>query len=126
MNRFTVLSLCVVFLFFSEGLSQETKKSGEEVTIVGEVIDSQCYITMGAKGQDHRQCAIDCANGGIPLAILEEKTGNIYYVGNSKESMKGANDMLVSYASQKVLLKGRVHEKGGTRMILVKSVEKAK
>ena len=109
-----------------EKKAKEEKKAPAEVTVVGEVIDSQCYISMGAKGDDHRQCAIDCAKGGIALAILEEKTGNVYFVGNAKEQMKGANDMLVEHASHKVSVSGKVYEKGGARMILIKSVEMAK
>ena len=109
-----------------EKKAKEEKKAPAEVTVVGEVIDSQCYISMGAKGDDHRQCAIDCAKGGIPLAIVEDKTGNVYFVGNAKEQMKGANDMLVEHASHKVSVSGKVYEEGGARMILVKSVEMAK
>ncbi len=112
--------------FAQEKKMKEEKKAPTEVTVMGEVIDSQCYLSMGAKGDDHRQCAIDCANGGIPLAILEEKTGNVYFVGNAKEQMKGANDLLVDHAAHKVSVTGKLYEKGGARMILVKTVEMAK
>ncbi len=105
---------------------KEEKKAPAEVTITGEVIDSQCYLTVGAKGDDHRQCAFDCAKGGIPFAILEEKTGTVYFVGNGKEQMKGANDMLLDHAAQKVSVTGKLAERGGAKMVIVKSVEKAK
>lgn len=122
-----VLTLCLLFVAMSvaqEG-KMEKKPSGE-VTIVGEVIDSRCYLAMGAKGDDHKQCAIDCANGGIPLALLEEKTGTVYFVGNGKDQMKGANEMLANYVAETVSVKGKVVERGGAKMIVAKTVEKVK
>ena len=41
------------------------------VTLKGEIIDSVCWVKMGAKGADHRDCAQECADGGIPLALLD-------------------------------------------------------
>lgn len=121
----TVSVLCSAVAVNAQEKKME-KKPSAEVTIVGEVIDSQCYLSMGAKGADHRQCAVDCANGGIPLAILEEKTGNVYFVGQTKEQMKGANDMLVDHAAHKVTVKGKLVERGGAKMILLSSVQTAK
>src|SRR5438309_7902229 len=44
---------------------------GKEVSVKGEVIDTFCYATMGAKGPSHKQCGIDCAHKGIPVGLLE-------------------------------------------------------
>lgn len=111
-----------------EKKTKEEKKAPAEVTIVGEVIDSRCYLILGAggKGDEHRQCAIDCAKGGIPLAVLEDKTNNVYFVGNGNDPMKGANEMLIDYAAQKVSLTGKLYEKGGAKMVIVKSVQTPK
>lgn len=129
MKRFVSLialcTICFAVILSAQEAKMEKKESGD-VTIVGEVVDSHCYLTMGAKGEDHKQCAVDCAKGGIPLSILEDKTGTVYFVGNGKDQMKGANDMLVSYAAEKVSVKGKLVEKGGAKMIIAKSVEKAK
>ena len=40
--------------------------------VTGEIIDSACYIKMGAKGESHRDCAQKCGDAGIPLALLED------------------------------------------------------
>jgi type 1 fimbria pilin len=116
---------CTAIISYAQEAKTEKKPAGD-VTITGEVIDSQCYLSMGAKGDDHRQCAIDCAKGGIPLAILEDKTNNVYFVGNGKDQMKGANDMLADHVAEKVTVKGKLVEKGGAKMIVAKSVEKVK
>ena len=109
MNRIVAL---LVSLFIAAGFVFGQQKKGKEVTISGEVIDPQCYISgaMGkGVGAEHKECATDCAKGGIPLAILEEKTGTIYVAGQTKSSMKGANEMLMEYIAEKVRVTGRVH-----------------
>lgn len=128
MNRFIVLLvmgvLCATVALQAQESKQEKKPA--DVTVVGEVVDSRCYISMGAKGEDHKQCAIDCANGGIPLAIVEDKTGTVYFVGDAKNQMKGANDILVEHTAERVTVKGKLVEKGGAKMIIAKSVERVK
>ena len=109
-----------------EGKKAEEKKAAGEVTIVGEIIDSQCYLSMGAKGDEHRQCAVDCIKGGLPPAILEEKSGNVYFIGNGKDSMKGSNELVAAYAAQKASIKGKLAERGGAKMIIMKSIEAVK
>ena len=124
-----IIAVFVLFSFVlaNRSYSQESaKKPSAQVSVTGEVIDSRCYISSGAKGEDHKQCAIDCANGGIPLAIVEDATGTVYFVGNANDQMKGANELLIDYVAEKVTVKGKVVERGGAKMIVAKSVEKAK
>lgn len=48
-------------------------RAAESVTVTGEVIDTFCFALMGAKGESHRQCGLDCAEAGIPVGLLEER-----------------------------------------------------
>ena len=67
-NRKTlVLTLLVVSLMVSVGLTKVY--AAETVTVKGEIIDTYCYALMGAKGEGHRQCAIDCIKAGIPAGL---------------------------------------------------------
>jgi len=98
-----------------------------EVTVIGEVIDSKCYFSRPSElstGPKHKECAIQCAKRGIPLAILEERTETVYFAlkerGNSS-----ANELLLPFVGERVEVHGRVSEKGGTRVLLVMSVERA-
>lgn len=115
----------------SVSIGQEKEKSKEkskkEITITGEVIDVKCYLTgmMGGRGEDHKQCAIDCAKGGLPLGILEDKTEKVYTVV-PKGGMKGANDDLIQHIAGKVTLTGILVEKGDQKMLLYTKVEPAK
>lgn len=103
------------------------KKPGNPVTIVGEVIDTQCYLsgaTGPGRGASHKECALNCAKGGIPLSILEERTGTVYLAGQSKKAMTTANLMLLDFVAERVRVTGRLLEKGGTKMVLIDKVEK--
>lgn len=118
--------LCVFTVcFFSLSIAQQKR----EVTLTGEVVDMQCYISgaMGkATGPDHKECATNCAKGGIPLGILEEKTGNLVLAGQTKNAMKGANEMLKDFIAEKVTVTGRMVEKGGVKLLLISKVVRAK
>jgi hypothetical protein len=78
---------------------------------------------MGGRGEDHKQCAIDCINGGLPVGLLEDKTETVYTVVPKSPGMKGANEELVKYAAEKVKLTGTVVEKGGAKLFVYSKVE---
>ena len=65
-----LLAALLIVLAFSTAVH-----AAEAVTVKGEIIDTYCYSLMGAKGESHRQCALDCVKAGIPAGILEEGTG---------------------------------------------------
>ena len=103
------------------------QQNGKQITVVGEVVESQCYITGlngPGKGIAHKECALKCAKGGIPLSILDDKTGKLYLAGQSKKAMAGANDLLIPFIAEKVKVTGRVFEKGGIKMLLISKVSK--
>jgi hypothetical protein len=120
------LTLILVLTFTSFAFAQDKKKP--EVTIKAEVIDTKCYISgsMGdASGEEHKECAILCAKAGVPLGLLEEKTKTVYFVARLK-GMAGANDMLLPFVGTKVLVTGKVTEKGGAKLFLLDTIENAK
>ncbi len=113
-----------VFIVSGFALAQQ---KGKQITIVGEVVDSQCYITGltgPGKGLSHKDCALMCAKAGIPLSILEDKTGTLYLAGQSKKAMAGANELLIPFVAEKVKVTGRLFEKGGMKMLLISKVSK--
>jgi len=125
MNRILV-TICVLLCIASFGVHAQSKP-GTPVVIIGEVIDTQCYVVgrMGlARGAEHKECAISCAKGGIPLSILEEKTGTLYLTGQNKRAMMTANVLLMDHIADRVKVTGRLVEKSGMKMVLIDSVEK--
>jgi hypothetical protein len=49
-------------------------KGGKAVTVVGELIDTACFISSGgdAKGSGHASCGRECLASGVPAGILPE------------------------------------------------------
>ena len=130
MKRISTLFLIVFSLVLSlsaVGQDKKDKKEAKEITVTGEIIDVKCYLTgmMGGKGDDHKQCAIDCITGGLPVGILDDKTDKVYTVV-PKKGMEGANKTLVQYVAQKVVLTGTVVEKGGTKLFVYTKIDVVK
>ncbi len=95
----------------------------EKVTKTGEVIDSACYISKGAKGSGHADCAKKCADAGIPLALLEDGTDEVIWLSDADHTP--ANDTLKELAGQKVTVTGTLAERGGAKLLVIDSVEPA-
>ena len=109
----------VTVLLILGSLSQVYAQS---VTLKGEVIDTFCYALMGAKGESHRQCAIDCVKAGIPAGLLEEGTGKVYVLLPNKDKSglpKGVIDKMGRMAS----ITGRVFTTGGSNFLTVESIK---
>lgn len=98
--------------------------AGEAVSVTGEVIDSACYIKMGAKGEGHRDCAQACADAGIPLALLEDGTDKVIWVA-SKADAESPNKDLRPHAGHKVTVTGKWAERGGAKLLVIESIEAA-
>ena len=101
------------------GLSQVYAQA---VTVKGEVIDTYCYALMGAKGESHRQCAIDCVKAGIPAGLLEEGTGKVYVLLPNKDKAglpKGVIDKMGRMAT----VTGKAYTSGGSNFLTVESIK---
>ncbi len=94
------------------------------VTVIGEVIDSACYIKSGARGESHRVCAQKCGDAGIPLALVEDGTGNVVWIA-SVDDMETPNAKLRPFAGRRVTITGTWAERGGTKLFLLLSVKAA-
>ncbi|MCS6816822.1 MAG: hypothetical protein N0A16_05585 [Blastocatellia bacterium] len=96
--------------------------TSRETTIVGEVIDPVCYLSHGSTGKAHRRCAEYCVRQGIPLAILEEKTGRVYL--SLPVDHSNPNAKLRDFIAERVKVTGVIYSKGGLTGIHVKRVER--
>lgn len=96
--------------------------AAESVTVTGEVIDTYCYSMAGAKGEGHRQCALECAKKGIPVGLLEDGTNKVYVLLPSKNASPLPQSVIDNMA-RKVTITGKVAESGGSRFLTVESVK---
>jgi hypothetical protein len=119
-----LVALALVTALAFASAAAEEKKPGK-VTVTGEVIDSACYIKMGAKGESHRDCAQKCGDAGIPLALLEDGTNTVIWLA-SVADMETPNAKLRPHAGRKVTVTGTYAERGGAKILLVESVQAVK
>ncbi|MBX7149556.1 hypothetical protein K1X76_10800 [bacterium] len=106
-----------------EGMNHE--KPGVEKTITGQMIDMACYFKHDSKGPDHKQCARECAQKGLPMAILSDD-GKIYQImGSGHDELKTVNTAFLDYVEEKVTVIGQVYEKNGTNIIVISKIKKA-
>ena len=94
----------------------------QKVTVTGEVIDSACFVKMGASGAGHRECAQTCADNGIPLALLEADTEQLIWLASSA-SMQSPNADLRAHASHTVRITGEYAERGGVKILVIDQIE---
>jgi type 1 fimbria pilin len=96
--------------------------AAESVTVTGEVIDTYCYSMAGAKGEAHRQCALECAKKGIPVGLVEDGTNKVYVLLPSKNASPLPQSVIDNMA-RKVTITGKVVESGGSRFLTVESIK---
>lgn len=93
---------------------------GGKTKIVGEVIDTVCYVSHESRGPEHAECARMCAREGISFGILQEKTGRVFI--SLPVDHSNPNAKLLDYVAQRVEVTGTVYSKGGLNGIFVESV----
>lgn len=96
--------------------------AAEPVTVTGEVIDTFCFASMGAKGESHRPCGIECAKKGIPVGLVEKGTNKVYVLLPPKD--KGTLPQeAIDKMGRTATITGRIYTSGGTPFLTVESVQ---
>ncbi|MDE2028150.1 MAG: hypothetical protein KGK03_06005 [Candidatus Omnitrophica bacterium] len=93
----------------------------QDTKVTGEVVDTFCYVSMGAKGAGHRSCGLECAKKGIPVGLLENSTGKLYVLLPNKNGMS-LPDSVIDKMGQTATVTGRVYSEGGSQFLTVESV----
>lgn len=109
--------------------SKAAKPPAERIQVTGELIDSWCYVSQvmgiseGVTGSAHRQCAVWCAVGGIPVALLDSETGEMYMilrVGEASENV--AHPRLLDIQSHQITADGTLHKRDGVNYIFIDEI----
>ena len=89
-------------------------------TLIGEIVDSKCYLGVMNPGQliTHRACAIRCISGGIPPVLLVRQTNGLalYFLLVSPDG-KPVNKQVLDMVAEPVQITGQV-ERVGELLIL--------
>ncbi|MGH7935084.1 MAG: hypothetical protein ACREQN_18230 [Candidatus Binataceae bacterium] len=113
------LAIAGLALLLSVGLAGMA--AAAETTATGTLEDGFCYTTMGAKGASHKKCAMECAQKGIPVALVEE--GGRQIVLLPSQDKQPLPDSVISKMEEKVTITGDEYTKGGVTYMTVKSVK---
>lgn len=112
--------LIVVYFAAAVAVFAHEKPGNAGTKIVGEVIDTVCYVSHESRGLGHLECARECAAKGISLGILQEKTGRVYLSLPIDHS--SPNEKLLEFIARRVEVRGAIFRKGGLTGIFVHSV----
>jgi len=92
-------------------------------TIKGEVIDTYCFALMGAKGESHRQCAIDCFKAGIPAGLLENGTNKVFVLLPNKDKTSLPQNAILEKMGRQATITGKTYTVGGSNFLTVESIK---
>ena len=116
-----LLAICALPLAAQQPKPAAT--AGNDMTLTGQVIDVNCYTTMGASGAGQKQCAAACAKVGVALAILSSD-GTIYMPVSSKAA-DPQNARLEPFAETQVKVTGVHRMEHGMHTIEIKTIAAA-
>lgn len=119
------LSLTLVLVFSLSALASAQGKAAapKTVTVTGEIMDLGCYLGHGAKGEGHKECALKCISGGMPMGLLT-KSGVLYLLTMSHDDPAPYNQCK-EWAGSQVKVTGMTMEKSGMKAIEVASAAAA-
>ena len=84
-------------------------------TLVGEIVDSKCFLGVMNPGQltPHRACAIRCISGGVPPVLLvRQKDGSAIYLLLVSADGKPVNKQVLDLVAEPVEITGEVERQG--------------
>src|SRR5438034_1184348 len=84
-------------------------------TLIGEIVDSKCFLGVMNPGQltPHRACAIRCISGGIPPVLLvRQKNGPALYFLLVSRDGKPVNQQVLNLVAEPVEISGEVERQG--------------
>ncbi len=123
------LFMAFLSVFAFSSCQQANNKSAEKtsaenqanLTVTGEVLDLSCYMTGGAKGAGHKQCAESCLAKGLPAGILSQADGQVYLLVEDHKKAE-AYKTAIKHAAETVKITGKVISKNGVQSLVVESV----
>ena len=119
LTTIALLAICALPLSAQQAMAAPAP----DVTITGQVVDLNCYTTMGASGASHKTCAIACAKAGVALAILS--SDGILYMPVSAKAGDPQNSRLMPFAEGRVKVTGTHRMSSGMHTIQIKTIAAA-
>lgn len=121
-----LLWLAVVAPFPEQARSEPAPgpvRPGHEIELRGEVVEIGCYLRDGSRGEGHKPCALTCLKNGGQLGIVEDGTGVLYPLAGAEPATDPSAAVREQIAAH-VLVRGRVYERAGSRVLVAESVDR--
>ncbi len=90
------------------------------MTLVGEIVDSKCYLGVmkPGRGKTHKACAIRCISGGVPPVLrVEDRGGRVEYFLLVSAAGEPVNREVLDMIAEPVQITGDV-VRAGDRLLL--------
>ena len=111
----TILALLLAAGIAVAASAQAHEVSKHQTTIVGELVDTGCYLGHNGQGAGHVECATLCINGGMPVGVLTRQ-GTLYLVTMNHDNPDFYNK-LKKMAGKMVAVTGPVFTRSGMKAI---------
>ena len=124
------LAITTATVAFAAEAAKATKPAGhlaagaKNGTWTGEILDSGCYLSRGAMGAGHAECALKCASQGMPMLLLTKDGKAILLTPNHDNP--DAYESLKGMAGSVATVTGTLSERGGVKGIDVTGATAAK
>ena len=125
MRSAKAIRVLMLLLVIGAGAVALAYADGAAVTVKGYVIDSACAFTKDLAKPISKECATACAKAGSQLVILADD-GTIYWPIAGTTPSNGQNPRLLPFAAAKVVVSGKVYERGGSKAIVIDKIEAQK
>ncbi|HEY6975672.1 MAG TPA: hypothetical protein VH396_05260 [Chitinophagaceae bacterium] len=102
-------------------LSFSSFSQGKSMSVSGEVVDMACYMSKGAHGDNHKDCAAMCVKGGSPMGLLTSD-GKVYLLIENHDKADAYADTK-KHAGEQVTVTGSSYERGGMQGLVVNEVK---
>jgi hypothetical protein len=120
-----IAGLVVVLVAAGTGMVWAQALKPKPVTVTGRVVDNICMLSMGQKGEGHRECAIGCDKAGVRMALLDEKA-NVLYTLMADKPFVDPNSQIREHLERVVTVTGDLYEApGGQKVLAIKQVRVA-
>jgi hypothetical protein len=113
-GKFAGMLVCLTIM----SLSSFAQKS---MTVSGEVVDMACYMSKGAHGDGHKDCATMCINQGSPMGVLTSD-GKVYLLVENHDK-PDAYSQAKKNAGAQVTITGDYFERSGMQSLVVSDVK---
>lgn len=110
-----LLALGVSQVFAHDMSAMGKEKAATKKTIAGEVVDTGCYLSHGARGEKHVECATKCIGQGMPMGLLTD-SGVLYLITMNHDNADPYNN-LKAQAGKKVQITGTIMTRNGMKAI---------